>query len=121
MIDGAGWVYLLQGDPWDDIVAVRDEGPGSNTDRSIATHGTGVAGLIGATGTTDPAQVGVAPEAEVIGYAVGQDFYVAFALTALDHILAHPELGIDVVDNSYTWGPSWDPAHPLAVATKELV
>jgi serine protease AprX len=108
--------------PGSDLVVPVEAGPNSNTDDS--GHGTMVAGVLAADGTTDPSQVGVAPDAELIGYGVGAPAanFMTSAIVAYDHILAHPEFGIDVVNNS--WGSSsfrlFDPSHPINIATKVL-
>jgi serine protease AprX len=66
---------------------------------------------------------GVAPAANLVTLSVSQsgtalEFY---ALTGFDYILAHPELGISAVNNS--WGipaTTFDPTAPLNQATKML-
>lgn len=102
------------------IVVAADEGPYSNTDES--GHGTFVAGVVAADGTTDPDHVGVAPDADLIGYSVGGAAGMRTIIAAFDHILDHPKWGIDVVNNS--WGNAklglLDPASPINVATKAL-
>ena len=106
--------------PQTPIFVAVDEGPGSNTDRN-GGHGTLVAGVLAADGTTDRSQVGVAPDAELIGYT-GPGTNESVFLMAFDHILDHPEWGIDVLSNSWI-RPVWDtfdPANPINVATKTL-
>jgi serine protease AprX len=119
-IVGPEYVNLPPDTPPGTLVLAVDEGPYSNTDTD--GHGTFIAGILAADGTTGPSQVGVAPEAELIGYSVGVGGTVRTTLSAFDHILDHPEWGIDVINNS--WGivnRSWfDPAHPLNVATRAL-
>jgi len=102
------------------LVVPADEGPYSNTD-TTSGHGTHVAGIIGADGTTDPSQTGVAPDAELIGYSIGEVLFTTAVVTAYDHMLDNPEWGIDVVNNS--WGNQFmlfDPADPVNVATRAL-
>jgi serine protease AprX len=102
------------------LVVPADEGPYSNTDNTSG-HGTHVAGIIAADGTTDPSQTGVAPDAELIGYAIGEVLFTTAVVTAYDHMLDNPDWGIDVVNNS--WGNQFmlfDPADPVNVATKAL-
>ena len=99
------------------LVVPIDQGPYNNTDLGSG-HGTHVAGIIAADGTTHPSQRGVAPDAELIGYAIGEVALTTAVISAYDHILDHPEWGIDVVNNS--WGSQfmlYDPYHPINVAT----
>jgi serine protease AprX len=110
--------------PADALFVAFDEGPYSNTDLGSG-HGTAVAAVLAADGTTAPELIGVAPDAELIGYGIGTgDLFIggAAAIMAYDHMLDHPELAIDVVNNSFglaTFG-SFDPGHPLHVATRAL-
>ncbi|HEX2120418.1 MAG TPA: S8 family serine peptidase, partial [Thermoanaerobaculia bacterium] len=83
------------------LVLPIEAGPYNNTDLASG-HGTHVAGIIAADGTTSPSQRGVAPDAELIGYAIGDVVFTTAVISAYDHILDHPEWGIDVVNNS--WG-----------------
>ena len=102
------------------LLVTHDFGPGSNTDLNYG-HGTAVAGIIAADGTTAPAHVGVAPDATLIGYSTGDVTWVLSVIAAFDHILDHPDWGIDVVNNS--WGDLWslyDPEEPVNVATRAL-
>jgi serine protease AprX len=86
-------------------------------------HGTHVAGIVAGDGTASSGRfTGVAPGADLIGYSVGEGINILFATQALEHIYAHPELGIDVVNNS--WGSSegrFDSTNPVNVATRKLV
>ena len=83
-----------------------------------------MAGIVAADSTTDPAggRLGVAPDAELVCYSVGETAFVSAAVTAYDHLLDQPDLwGVDVINNS--WGNSFqqfDPRHPVAVATKAV-
>lgn len=102
------------------LVTPVDLGPGSNTDGD--GHGSLVAGIVAGDGTGDPSLIGVAPHAEIIGYNVGDRLGTPMAVAAMDHILDHPEWGIDVVNNSYGRAKFsvFDPAEPIHVATKAL-
>jgi serine protease AprX len=86
-------------------------------------HGTHVAGIVGGDGTASGGRFkGVAPGADLIGYSTGEGINILFATQALQHIYAHPELGIDVVNNS--WGTDqtrFDSSNPVNVATRKLV
>ena len=88
-------------------------GPYNNTDLGSG-HGTHVAGIIAADGTTGPAQLGIAPDAELACFAIGAVITTTAVVTAYDYMLRPPEvLGIDVINNS--WGNSfrqYDPARP---------
>jgi serine protease AprX len=119
-------------DPGPLLVTPVDLGPGTDTDTD--SHGTMVAGIVagngagsddnGPLGTSYPAAtaIGVAPDAEVIGYSVGSKLGTTMPVAAMDDILAHPEWGVDVVNNSYGNAKFsvFDPASPLSVATKAL-
>ena len=100
-------------------IAVGMNGLNSDT---TSGHGTHVAGIVAADGTTSPDQVGVAPDADIFGYSAGEAISIFTVLAAFDDILAHHrEWGIRVVNNS--WGQSgrlFDPAHPINIATRAL-
>jgi serine protease AprX len=94
-----------------------------NSTEVAAGHGTAVAGVLAADGTTSPEQVGVAPDVDLYGLAIdptGVDG--AMMIAAWDHILAHPEWGIDVVNTSYgrSIPAPFDPTDPALVATRAL-
>jgi serine protease AprX len=105
------------------IVVANETGPYQNTDIG-GGHGTHVTGIIGADSTTDPAggRLGVAPDANLICYAIGEVLFTTAVVTAYDHMLDQPDLwGIDVVNNS--WGNSYrqfDPRDPVSVVTKAV-
>ena len=81
-------------------------------------------GIIAADSTTDPAggRFGVAPDADLVCYSIGEVLFTTAVVTAYDHMLDQPDLwGIDVVNNS--WGNSFrqfDPRDPVAVVTKAV-
>lgn len=112
--------YVNQGtDP--QLVVPVDQGPYNNTDLGSG-HGTHVAGIVAADGTTDEKHLGVAPDAELACFAIGAVITTTAVVTAYDYMLSQPGLlGIDVVNNS--WGNSfrqYDPADPVNVATKAV-
>jgi serine protease AprX len=94
-----------------------------NTDLT-GGHGTHVAGIVAGDGTASGGYyTGMAPGAKLIGFGAGEVIAITDALGSFDYILAHPELKISVVNNS--WGPSgsdvrFDATDPVNVSTKAL-
>jgi serine protease AprX len=94
-----------------------------NTD-TTSGHGTHVSGTMVGDGTASGGyHTGVAPGAGLVSYGVGEGVAVLWAVLAMDHLLAHPELNVVAVNNS--WGPTddaarFDPEDPQNIATKAL-
>src|SRR5687767_6624141 len=113
----------LRPDGSNTIVVPFEMGPYQNSDLG-GGHGTHVAGIIAADSTTDPAgsRLGVAPDAELVCYSVGEVLFTTAVVTAYDHLLDQPGLwSVDVVNNS--WGNSFrqfDPRDPVAVVTRAV-
>ena len=85
-------------------------------------HGTHVAGIVAGDGTSSGGRLtGVAPGADIIGYGSGEGINILFAVEALEHVYANPELGIDVVNNSWGSTGQFDSTNPVNVATRKLV
>jgi serine protease AprX len=85
-------------------------------------HGTHVAGIVAADGTTSPDHIGVAPDANLVCLSIGEVLFTTAVVTAYDYLLDQPNLwNVKVINNS--WGNSFqqfDPRSPVAVATKAV-
>ncbi len=117
----SGEYVNLPPDSSNTIVLPIDQGPLSNTDLGSG-HGTHVAGIIAADGTTGPEHLGVAPDAELVCISIGEVLFTTAVVTAYDYLLDQPDMwSVDVINNS--WGNSYaqyDPRNPVAVATKAV-
>lgn len=91
----------------------------SNTDQAYG-HGTFVAGLIAGNGTQSAGRYsGVAPSAKVVGLSAG-DLNLTYVLDGFDYLLSHSELGVRVVNCSFSANTVFDSNDPVNVATKLL-
>lgn len=91
-----------------------------NTDL-LSGHGTFVAGLIGGDGNlSDGKFKGVAPQSNLVGLSAG-DLTLLFVLEGFDYLLAnHRDLGVSVVNCSFSANTVFDVNDPVNVATKML-
>jgi serine protease AprX len=107
--------------PWPGTYVETGATPYDNSD-AAGGHGTFVAGIVASDGSATPGTKGVAPGADLVGYSVGDQSGISTPLLAYDHILTHPEWGIDIVNNSWgvpVWAP-FDPQDPLILGAKAL-
>ena len=111
----------LPSEPPGTLVVPVDTLPYNNSD-TTSGHGTHVSGIVAADAHTSPDQVGVAPDASIIGYGSGEAISIFTVLAAFDDILAHKDAwGIRVVNNSWgSAGRMFDPRHPINVASRAL-
>jgi serine protease AprX len=85
-------------------------------------HGTHVAGIVGARGTSSNGYyTGVAPGANLIGIGTGDVLFIFWALAGFDYILDHQQqYNIKVVNNSWGTTGTFDPKDPINEATKKV-
>ncbi|MGH9967903.1 MAG: S8 family serine peptidase [Pyrinomonadaceae bacterium] len=91
-----------------------------NTDQLLG-HGTFVAGVIAGNGSLSGGKyAGVAPDARLIGLSAG-DLTLVYVLNGLDYLLANrSDLGVRVVNCSFSANTVYDSNDPVNVATRML-
>jgi serine protease AprX len=92
----------------------------SNTDQ-IYGHGTFVGGVIAGNGSRSGGKFsGVAPGARLVGLSAG-DFTLLYVLEGFDYLLANgSNLGVKVVNCSFSTNSVFDASDPVNIATKML-
>ena len=96
--------------------------PVACTTDTTGGHGTHVSGIAVGDGTASGGKYrGVAPGAGLVGLSIGDGATTFYSLQAWDYLLAHPELKVVAVNNSYgPGGGPWDARDPMNVASKRL-
>lgn len=91
----------------------------ANTDQ-LYGHGSFVAGVIAGNGSLSGGKYsGVAPAAKLVGLSAG-DLSLLYVLGGLDYLLANRELGVRVLNCSFSANTVFDINDPVNVATKML-
>ncbi|MBW3660225.1 MAG: S8 family serine peptidase [Gemmatimonadetes bacterium] len=94
----------------------------ANSETSVG-HGTHVAGIAAGDGSASSAGIyeGVAPEANLVGIGAGDILFIFWVLAGFDYVLDNQEeYNIKVVNNSWGSRGSWDPEHPINLATQAV-
>jgi serine protease AprX len=103
------------------IAVPIEMGPYQNSDLGSG-HGTHVSGIIAADGHTGDNHLGVAPDANLVCFSIGEILFTTAVVTAYDHLLDQPNLwGVKAINNS--WGNSYqqfDARAPVNVATRAV-
>jgi serine protease AprX len=90
-----------------------------NTDQ-LYGHGTFVAGVIAGSGSMASGKfAGVAPGAKLVGLSAG-DATLVYVLGGFDYLLSNPNLGVRVINCSFSANTRYDTNDPVNVATKML-
>jgi len=84
-------------------------------------HGTFVSGIIAGSGASSAGRyAGYAPRAQLVGLSAG-DYSLLNVVAGFDYLLSHPELGVRVVNCSFSANTVFDANDPVNVATRMLV
>jgi serine protease AprX len=87
----------------------------------LSGHGTFVSGIIAGSGADSSGKyTGYAPKAKLVGLSAG-DATLFNVLAGFDYLLAHPELGVRVLNCSFSADTVYDENDPVNVATRTLV
>ncbi len=91
----------------------------ANTDQAYG-HGSFVAGVIaGNGGRSGGKYAGIAPMARLVGLSAG-DLTLLYVLGGFDYLLANPELGVRVMNCSFSANTVFDLNDPVNIATRLL-
>ncbi|HEX8146444.1 MAG TPA: S8 family serine peptidase [Pyrinomonadaceae bacterium] len=86
----------------------------------LSGHGTFVGGIIAGSGASSGGKyVGYAPKAKLVGLSAG-DHSLFNVLAGFDYILSHPDLGVRVVNCSFSANTTYNEHDPVNVATRML-
>lgn len=86
----------------------------------LSGHGTFVGGIIAGTGAGSAGKfAGYAPKAKLVGLSAG-DYSLFNVLAGFDYLLSHPELGVRVVNCSFSANTTYNEHDPVNVATRML-
>jgi serine protease AprX len=92
----------------------------ADTDQ-LSGHGTFVGGIIAGSGAASGGKyAGYAPKARLVGLSAG-DATLFNVLAGFDYLLSHPELGVRVLNCSFSAETVYDENDPVNVATRTLV
>ena len=109
----------LQGANLVDFVAPTNVESLTDTD-TASGHGTFVGGIIAGSGASASGKyTGYAPKAKLVGLSAG-DYSLFNVLAGFDYLLSHPELGVRVVNCSFSADIPYNENDPVNVATRML-
>ncbi|HST53273.1 MAG TPA: S8 family serine peptidase [Pyrinomonadaceae bacterium] len=87
----------------------------------LSGHGTFVGGIIAGSGASSAGRyAGYAPRAQLVALSAG-DYTLLNVVAGFDYLLSHTELGVRVVNCSFSANTVYDPNDPVNVATRMLV